>query len=73
MFSQQNVYIYGTHSNSYSNALEYTWVNSRYNMACHPGGHYGDNCPDALSLNQVTATHLKTRASIQYKDVILPV
>ena len=28
-------------------------------MACHPSDHYWDYYPGALSVSQVTATHLK--------------
>ena len=42
-------------------------------VACHPGDHYCDYCPDALSLNQVPAPLMKIWAPIQYKDDILPV
>ena len=28
------------------------------NWACRPSGHYCNNCPNALSSNEVTATHL---------------
>ena len=31
------------------------------NKFCHPGGHYWDYYPGALSVSQVTAIHLKIR------------
>ena len=36
----------------------------RENMGSHPGGHYWDYHPGALSLSQVTATHLEDRAPV---------
>ena len=33
------------------------------NRACHLGGHFWDYYPHALSLSQITATHLKVRSS----------
>ena len=44
------------------------------NRACHPGGHYKDYYPEALSLSQVTATHFQIRhlvpdLKISYSDL----
>ena len=38
-----------------------TGQSSRATLACHPGGHYWSYYPGALSLNQVTVTHLESR------------
>ena len=35
------------------------WSQEDIDRACHPGGHYCDYYPGALSLSEVTATHLK--------------